>query len=277
MPRPTLARQRGPNGRFLSSHASATTSTAQNPVDLFVLPPEIRLAIYKCLFSRCTLRRLKGFPPRTNIELFNNSILTACKRIHTEALPLFYASQTFHYPAELNGQICRPTMKKAHLKWVKHISIEVTVTTQSYTNLDAIVAKQVATITEHCKNLSSFTLNVIPATESGLRSPASLALIPTCFREDGVRKALKTLHSRINQLSIVTYGKWETLHHLRKVIADDKRWVEGDKCYGWPGLTLTQAQYAAVSVRQRRYTLAGSEHIVHPHSECIRVFHTSRA
>ena len=197
--------------------------------------------------------------------------------IHTEALPLFYASQTFHYPAELNGILCRPTIKKAHLKWVRHISIEVTVTTQSYTKLDAIVARQVEEITEHCKTLSSFTLNVIPATESGRpQPPVSLALIPLCFREDGVKTALKTLHARIHELSIVTYGKWETLHHLREAIAGDGRWVEGDKCYGWPGLTLTKAQDAAVSVRQRRYTLAGSEHVVHPHKECIRVFRTCR-
>ncbi len=280
MPRPTLVRQRGPNGRFLSSHASTTASTAQHPVGFFSLPPEIRLAIYKCLFSKCTLRRRKGFPPHKTAKLFNNSILRACKMIHTEALPIFYASHTFHYPAELNGTLCRPTIKKAHVKWVKHISIEVTVTTQSHTKLDAIVTKHVETITKHCNTLRSFTLNVIPAIEYSRppQPPPSLALIATCFRADAVKTALKTLFlSRVHKLSIVTYGKWETLLHLREAIADDARWVEGDRCYGWPGLTLTKAQDAAVSVRQRRYTLAGSEDVVHPHKECIRVFRTRRA
>lgn len=283
MPQLALVRQRAPNGRFLSRHASAsvTATTVQHAIGLFTLPPELRLATYKCLFSitdECTLRRLEDVASRKGIKLANSSILTTCKMIYTEALPLFYASRTFHYPAELDGLFRQPKILEAHLKWVKHISIEVTVTTKAYDKVDAIVARHVETIIKHCKNLGSFTLHVIPTTKPDTPPIFSLALIlPICLGEGAAAEALSTLRPRIDQLSIVTFGNWHILHHLREAIADDDCWVEGGKCYGWPGLTLTNAQSAAVDVKQRRYTLAGSEHIIHPHSQCIRVFHTYRS
>lgn len=88
--------------------------------------------------------------------------------------------------------------------------------------------------------------------------------------------ALRKLRPRLDQLTIVSFGKWETLHDLRKAIASDDQWVEGDKCYRWPGLSLSVAQEKAVSVKQRRYTLVGYEDVVHPHKECVRVFHAYR-
>ncbi|KAL9065066.1 MAG: hypothetical protein Q9161_008485 [Pseudevernia consocians] len=282
MPRLALVRHRAPNGRFLSSRASAsvTATTVQHTVGLFGLPPELRLAVYKCLFSitdKCTLRRLEDVASRKEIKLSNSSILTTCKMIYTEALPLFYASRTFHYPAELDGLFRQPRILEAHLQRVKHISIEVSVTTKSIDKLDAIVGRHVATIIQHCEKLSSFTLHVIPAIETDTRPLIPLALIPICLGEGAAAEALRTLRPRIHQLSIVTFGNWDTLHHLREAIADDACWVEGGKCYGWPGLTLTPAQSAAVGVKQRRYTLAGSETFIHPHSQCIRVFHTFRS
>lgn len=70
------------------------------------------------------------------------------------------------------------------------------------------------------------------------------------------------------------FGDWHTLHDVREGIADDEHWVEEEgKRYSWPGLSLTEAQRAAVSAPQRRYTMIGSENVKHPHSTCIRAFH----
>ena len=86
-------------------------------------------------------------------------------------------------------------------------------------------------------------------------------------------KALKTLRSKILLLRIVMFGNWDDLHHFRSAISGHEKWVQGDKCWGeWPGLMLTGAQYAAIAVKQRRYTLAGSENVIHPHKNCIRIF-----
>ena len=227
MPRSTRNRRRGPNGRFLSSHAAATTTNAQHTVSLFILPPEVRLVLYKALFSitgQCTLRRLEEAKARTRrpIPLFHNAILATCKTVYAEALPLFYASQTFHYSAELDGVFRQPTILPAHLGLVRHLSIEVSVNNQSFTKLDPIVAIHVHTILKHCINLRSFTLHVIPAVELRGTLPDSPSQVPNTFTEGIAAKVLKMLRPRLHRLSIVTYGGWDTLHHLREAIAAEK-------------------------------------------------------
>ena len=286
MPRPTLIRQRGLNGRFLSSRASVTATGAQHPRGLFALPPEVRLAIYGFLFrttDKCTLRRLEDIPSQRDrtatrkVKVHNNSILTTCKTFHTEALPLFYASRTFHYTTEHNGLYRQPSILEGCLGWVKHISIDVTVTTHSFTKLDTILATHVQTIIKHCTKLSSFTLHVIPATEPGRPPIFAISLTEVSFGEGAAAKSLRMLRPRVDQLSVVYFGGWHSLHDLRKAIADDGHWVEEGKCYSWPGLSLTEAQDDAVDVKQRRYTMIGSEHLNHPHKQCIRIFRTYRS
>ena len=285
MPRSSQIRQRGPNGRFLSSRPSVEI---QQSGGLFALPTEIRLAIYRFSFTtnnECTLRRTEDFmsqkpPVSFFFGFFNTSILTTCKTIYAEALPLFYASQTFHYPAELDCVFRQPSIKHEYLQWVKHLSIDVTLTLQSFKKLEPIVTKHVEKLIKYCPKLSSFTLHVIPASESQAFGTAHffmLELIPPTLNKGTAANALRKLRPRLDQLTIVSFGKWETLHHLRKAIASDDQWVEGDKCYRWPGLSLSVAQEKAVNSKQRRYSLAGYEDVVHPHKECVRIFHAFRA
>ena len=163
---------------------------------------------------------------------------------------------------------------------MKHVSIEVTVTTRSYTKLDALVTTHVQTITRLCTKLDSFTLHVIPASEADtLPFYSSAQKTDLSFHKGAAAaKALRMLRPRLSRLSVVYFGDWHALHHLRETIAVDDRWVEEGKCYKWPGgLRLTEAQSAAVSLPQRRYALVGNEDINHPHRQCIRAFHTFRS
>lgn len=286
MPRPTPVRQRGPNGRFLSSHRTVTAKEAQQAGILFTLPIEIRLAIYRFSFSsnnKCTLRRVEELTsqrhktaPR-NVKIFSNSILTTCNTIYAEALPLFYASQTFHYAAELDCVFHQPTIKQEYLQWVKHISIDATLTLQSFDKLEPLVTTHIHSILTHCTKLTSFTLHVIPAAETSTDPFFSLEMIPKTLGNHAAAKALRKLRPRLDTLSIVTLGNWHSLHHFHEAVASDEQWVEGEKCYEWPGLSLTAAQYRAVHVKQRRYTLAGREDVVHPHKLCVRAFHIYRS
>lgn len=283
MPQHMIIRQRGPNGRFLSNHARATATKAQPSAGLAALPPEIRLTIYGFLFGSTDRRTLRYVTSQRDaaasrgIKLFNTSILTTCKTIYSEAFPVFYASQIFHYAASLDGLCRQPVILTAYLGWMKHVSIEVAVTTRSYPKLDAIVTTHVQTITQLCTKLDSLTLHVIPASEADTLPFYSSTQTDLSFYEGAAAKALRMLRPRISRLSIAYFGGWDTLHHLRKTIARDERWVEEGKCYKWPGLRLTEAQSAAVSFPQRRYALIGHEDINHPHRQCIRVFHTFRS
>ena len=287
MPQPTTVTQCRPDSKSPSIHANTTATEPQPQISIFTFPPEVRLAIYSFTFTtseNCTLRRLKDVPPRRHFSqqaatLFPSSILQTSKTIHTEALPIFHASQTFHYSTELHGLFGQPTIPNAHLGWLKHMSIDVTVATNTLKKLDSIIAIHTQAILKHCSKLSSFTLHIIPAAEPGHFNVTdhTMAQAETHLLKGGSAKLLKTLQQRIEELSIVYYGNWHTLRKLRKAIAGDKDWVQGDNCYGWPALSLTEAQDEAVSVKQRRYTEVGSEGVVHPHKKCIRAFHCCRA
>lgn len=47
---------------------------------------------------------------------FNNSILFTCRRLYHEALPVFYASQTFHYSSTTGG-LSRIDIRKPEKPW----------------------------------------------------------------------------------------------------------------------------------------------------------------
>lgn len=277
MSQSTSTRQQGTDGKLLSSHAGNT----ETKTDIFfTLPPEVRCTIYKTLFSdKCTLRRPDEAKARdaSHIELFDNSILTTCKIIYAEALPIFYASQTFHFSAEIDGVFRDSKILQAHLNMIKHISIEVTLRAQSFKRLDSIVAAHVDEITKHCTKLTTFTLHIIPATKPNDEPFISQSLVQRTFTDLTAATALKTLRSsrRLKSLTIVSFGNWHDLYHFRHAIASDDQWVEGARRYSWPGLRLTRWQDAAVRVKQRRYSLAwdlfGAQ--THPHKCCIRVFH----
>ena len=292
MPQTTEILKRRSNRKCLIDHPYATPTKAQPPLSFFTFPPEIRLAIYGFIFTtseECTLRRLKDVPPRRRsskqtLTIFPSSILQTNKIIHTEARPIFYASQTFHYSTELNGLFGQPTIPNAYLGWVKHMSIDVTVAKNTLGKVDSIIAIHTRAILKHCSSLSSFTLHIIKAVGTGLHkimyaySAAQKSLL-----EGASAKLLKTLRSRVQELSIVYLGKWYTLHELRKVIADDEDWVQEDRArrYCWPALSLTKAQNEAVRAKQSseyRYTQHGGRgNFVHPDTASIRAFHCRRA
>lgn len=282
MPQSTPARQRGPNGRFISFENALSAIPPPRARDFFSLPIEIRCTVYKALFNgtpKYTLRRQADAKAREApyMTLFDNAIICTCKTICAEALPIFYSTQKFHYSAgtEIEAFGLDPPFMLEHTKWIEHLSIEVTVNSQTSKKLDSLVTTHVLTIAQHFARLARFTLHVIPAVETGkhrIPNDLSQAQASNVFDQGEAAKALKWLRFKVDLLRIVMYGNWHDLHPFRSAIAGDEQWVEGDKCWDWPGVRLTEAQYAAVSIRQRRYSLAGIDNGIHPHKCCIRVF-----
>lgn len=167
------------------------------------------------------------------------------------------------------------------------MSIDVTLAVNTLGKIDSIIAIHTQAILKHCSKLSSFTLHIIKAVESSQLNVAySLtAKAQRHLLEGASAKLLRTLRSRVQELSIVYLGKWHTLHGLRKAVADDEDWVEADRdgCYGWPALSLMKAQDDAMKARQfSRYlklcsTGYGLHPDLHPDKSCVRVFHCRRA
>lgn len=285
MPRPSQVRQRGPNGRFLSSQSNV--AEAQQSGGLLSLPVEIRLAIYKFSFASTHRRTLRRFDdllsrrPSTPMSkaCFPTSILTTCKTVHAEALPVLYASHIFHYSAERDSVFHQPTIKQEYLPWVKHISIDGTLTFHTWKKLEPAIVTHVQTIIDHCPKLRTFTLHIIPSVGPQLNFPSpffSPDLLPQSLNKGAAANTLRELRPRLHKLSIVSFGNWDSMHHLRKPIASDDEWVEMNSHCGWPGLSLSVAQDKAVRVKQRSYTLIGYEDTVHPHKQCVRSFSAYR-
>ena len=290
MLRSTKITKRRSNRKCLINHPYATPTKPQPPLSFFTFPPEIRLVIYGFIFTtseESTLRRSKDVPPRRrsseqNLTIFPSSILQTNKTIHTEALPIFYASQTFHYSTELNGLFGQPTIPNAYLGWMKHMSIDVTVAKNTLGKVDSVIAIHTRAILKHCTKLSSFTLHMIKAVGTHLLN----IMHPYRTAQESLLKGasatlLKALRTRVQQLSIVYLGKWHTLHQLRSAIADDEDWVQEDRdnCHIWRTLSLTKEQNDAVMEKQfRAWTEHGVRgHTVHPDRVCVRVFHCRRA
>ncbi|KAM0796918.1 hypothetical protein BDR22DRAFT_892848 [Usnea florida] len=303
MARPTEITKRRSNRKCLINHPYASATKPQPSLSFFTIPTEIRLIIYGLIFTtgeECTLRRSKDVPPRhcsskQTLIMFPSSILQTNKTIHTEALPIFYGSQTFHYSTELNGLFGQPTIPNAYLGWMKHMSIDVTVAKNTLGKVDSIIAIHTRAILQHCTQLSSFTLHIIKAVKTGLghiMHPYSIGNGPhnnkyaywtaqDSLLKGASAKLLKALRARVQQLSIVYLGKWQTLYPLRNAIADDEDWVQEDRdrCDIWPALSLTKEQNDAVTEKKFRtwteHDVRG--HTIHPNRVCVRAFHCRRA
>ena len=281
----TPVRRRGPNGRFLSSATVlAPAITPPQAPNFITLPAEVRCGVYRALFDdteKGILRPIVDAKARDASYIpLDNAIMRTCKTVCAEALPIFYSTQKFHCSAELDGITHLPQFLPEHTKWVKHLSIEVTVNSRtSSQKLDTTVEAQVQRINKYFPKLASFTLHVIPAIEEtgGRRGSIAFPQAPASdvFDQGAAAKALRTLRLKLPllRLRIVMFGKWDDLHRFRSAIASEGQWVQGPKCWGgWPDVTLTWSQSSATMVRQRRYTLAGAENVVHPLEICIRIF-----
>ena len=163
------------------------------------------------------------------------------------------------------------------------MSIDVTLAINTLEKIDSVIAIHTQAILKHCSKLSSFTLHIIKAVDSShLNVAYSLtAKAQRHLLEGASAKLLRTLRSRVQELSIVYLGKWQTLHEFRKAIADDEEWVQADRNrdYGWPALSLTKAQDNAMKARQfSRYSeFCSTGCSLHPDKSCVRVFHCRQA
>ena len=210
---------------------------------LTTIATELRIKIYKYLFQTLAtylLRRRAGIEDQKVVEKLTNTfdcnILFTCRKLYEEALPICYASQTFHYSSNIGAYLsCNP-----HL--MVNLSIDLKCT--YYEDLDAKLSNIVAVYAQHCPKLRTLTIHLLL-----IEFYQSLA-----YRDfPATGNVLQNLYPRLDSLSIIALGSGpqEIVPRLRLSIADNKYW--SDRCishrpdsrgrsrlytFQWPYLTL---------------------------------------
>ena len=246
---------------------------------LMAIATELRLEIYEYLFqSQAThlLRRRDSIDDEKVIEklthTFDNSILFTCRKVYQEALPVFYASQTFHYSLttgplslialddESRGLTREGPMPlfgdKMHL--MQNLSMDLEVHESTLT--DSLLSQNITTFAWQCPQLRNLTIHLLIYWWGDEDLPADSA----------TGSVLHQLRSRLDSLRIIVFGGRppEVLPKLRLSIADNECWSAKywtgecwcDRCWSdldcsglhestpeWPYLTLPSSLQRMVS------------------------------
>lgn len=221
------------------------------------LAAEIRLNVYTQLFtpnSSRPLRRLNDMrkhrrEPRVPIP---DDILRTSQLIHTEALPVFYASYTFH--VTLNQQLLPypGDIKQHQLKHIRHISIGTSFLFDKEGDTDLAIA--LASIKINCDCLKTLTLHFLTT----LDGPQ-----PRSSKEWAVETApvLRSLLSRLEKLTLVAAVPNNHISSLRAaIVADTESWESKNLEASWPMVRLSLQQNNKISLwRNRRLYTYGRD------------------
>lgn len=211
------------------------------------IAPELRLIVYKHLFqtpATYLLRRRAGIDDDEVIKrlthTFDSSILFTCRAVYQEALPIFYASQTFHcssttgglskikisnpeFPADSDTPVRDGAMPpfSDNLHLMVNLSMDLEVVSSG--NTDAVLSKQITAFARHCPRLRTLIIHLLTGNGRIQDFPADSA----------TASVLRQLRPRLDNLSILVLASrpHEDLPNLRLSIADNKYW--SGKC--WSG------------------------------------------
>ena len=252
----------------LSSRGEVTSTSLLKPhgPTLTTIVPEIRPHIYECLFhttAKHLLRRRIGIEDDEVItklaHTFDCSVLLTCRKLYDEALPVFYASQTFHYSLTTGGLsstfvlspddfvfVFVPIRQGAmppfsdNLHLMVHLSMDLEMIHPELA--DHVLSKQIRVFSQQCPRLRTLTIHLIG---EGVTQdfPADSA----------TGSVLCQLRPRLNRLSILVLATpWKDfLRTLRLSIAGGEEWPS--RCWSrqphiglnagslqWPRLTLPE-------------------------------------
>lgn len=234
---------------------STEPSSADNPripASFITLAVETRLQIYDLVFvsqEKVALRRRDGIDDEKVMEAlsntFNTTILTTCRRVYQEALPFFYSSQIFHYSIN-SVSLCEGSLVgdshnmtscerhgahpffSNHLNLLVHLSLDLEI--NDWETADKVLSDQMAFFNFECPKLGTVTVHLFHNYDR----------LNSVFRRHGATaKELRVLLSRVERLTIVTFGKWDAIRELRLGITEGDVWqpkVHDD----WPYMTPTE-------------------------------------
>lgn len=231
------------------------------------LPPELRLKVYEYALSGphdVTLRSPKvlevrkgrhGQPvrPSDSPRIQNVSILMTSKKVFTEAMPIFYDMNRFHYtilPTVPSVQgVLRHFMLHLHL--MQHVSIDYMLHTYAsdISEVDRLVSTRIRSVTNGCPNLRTFTLHLLTYFNNEDLSRGLPASSQTTLEMSILAARFQDRTYRLEWIAIVTHGNSRALVDLRDGIAPCGDWV-GRVAVEWPDISIDDYQKEGIERRE---------------------------
>ena len=232
------------------------------------LPTELRLTTYNYALSTRKgdiLRPLKDLEVRRSRcglwvlrrshgpKFQNIGILMASKNVLTEALPVFYQTNGFHYsilPTVASVQCTLPHFL-LHLHLMQHVSIDYMLhtTASEINNVDGVLSTRISSIVDGCPSLRTFTLHLLTFWKTDQLHLRLSAGSQTASELSRLAARLENRTQRLEWITVVVHGDSLSFVDLLSGVAAISNW-RTRAVKKWPFMSIDGYQKEAMERRQ---------------------------
>ena len=242
---------------------TAKSSTGSpDPFRLLDLPDKVRLQFYGYIMTTpndvilhlpSEMRNIQrsGNPP---VNIFpGTAILRICNKVYSEAAPIFYTNNRFHYETDMSLRSW-PEKFSQVIYMMAHISLgytddylanqPLTSTTKFSRKIDHRLSNIINVVYDQVPNLRSFTFYIFSTP-----GPNTIHLCPL-DKHQKTGLAIFKIRSRVERLTIVSIDDYEDLPDSLGSIARWTEWLD-NQAQSWPRISLPDRKRLAIKERQR--------------------------